>query len=107
MRDTPSLEERMSRVERDVAEMREEFAGMRGLFGRWLESQVAIAKQATNRPQQMPGAAVDDQLVMINARAPQRQAKGLDAPVKFGDAGLDVPTDRINSKRRELLGAKK
>ena len=38
---------------------------------------------------------------MINARASERQAKGLDPTAKLADAGFDGAVDRINNKRRE------
>ena len=43
---------------------------------------------------------------MINARAPERQAKGLDPPAKLADADFDGAVDRINNKRKEVLVGK-
>jgi hypothetical protein len=49
-------------------------------------------------------AIVDTQQLMIDARAPQRQAN----PTKSGSATpYDAQVDRIGAKRRELIGAKK
>jgi hypothetical protein len=48
-------------------------------------------------------AVVDTQQLMINARAPERQAN----PAKAGSATpYDAQVDRIGARRRELLGGK-
>ena len=41
---------------------------------------------------------------MINARAPERQAKGLGTTAKLADAGFDGAVDRINNMRKTLVG---
>ena len=101
---TNTLEERLAGLEERFVEIEEKVAAMQTLFARWLENQVAQAKRSLHRPQQVPAGPVDEQLMMINARAPERQAKGRDATVKLGDADFDGAIDRINNKRREAQG---
>jgi hypothetical protein len=107
MKMTADIEQRLSLVEEKAAEHSEKIDSLFRLLGGWLDQH---AKQAT-----------DTQTTMINARMPERQAKGggvptaapapapapTAAPVQFGSAApYDAQVGRIDGKRRELLGKK-
>ena len=99
-----NLKEGLAALKAEHARLNEEVAHMKTFFGPWFDDQVAIAKQSMNRPQQVPSGQIDEQTLMINARASERQAKGRDPTVKLADAGFDGAVDRINNKRREAQG---
>jgi hypothetical protein len=104
-----TLEERLDAAEARGAELTKQLAVMQKLFSTWLDGQVQAARQSMDRPQQAAAGSVDDQLVMINARAGERQAKGggVPTPAQFGSATpYDAQVGRIDGKRRELLGKK-
>ena len=95
-----TLEERLDAVEAHVVEHTKKMDSIFRLLGGWLDQQVNQAKQA-----------MDPQQVMINnARSsrgtPPQRTQGPAGPVQSAEA-FDGAVDRINNKRRELLGAKK
>ena len=71
----------------------------------WIEEQIGTARQSMDRPQQAAAGPVDDQLVMINNARPSRGTPPA-GPVRFGEVApaFDGAVDRINNKRKELLG---
>jgi hypothetical protein len=79
-----AVEERLDAVEDNVAAMKK-------LFTTWLDGQVTQAKQS-----------LDPQVAFINARASQR-TQGPARPVQSAEA-FDGAVDRINNKRKTLLG---
>jgi hypothetical protein len=94
-----TLEERLDAAEARGAELTKQLAVMQRLFSTWLDGQVQAARQSMDRPQQAAAGSVDDQLVMINARAGERQAKGGGAPTA-APVRFDGELDRINNKFR-------
>ena len=102
--ETQNLREEFAALKVEHAKLGAEVAAMQQLFGVWMDGQVQTARQSMNRPQQVPAGPVDDQLVMINARAPERQAKGRGTTAKLADAGFDGVVDRINNVRKTLVG---
>jgi hypothetical protein len=102
--ETQTLREEFAALKAEHAKLGAEVAAMQRIFGVWMDGQVQKARQSMGRPQQVPSGPVDTQALMIDARAGERQAKGLGTAAKLADADLDVPTDRINNKRREAHG---
>jgi hypothetical protein len=91
------LGQRLDAAEARYADLAEKMDSVFRLLGGWLDQH---AKQV-----------MDTQTTMINARMPERQAKGggapTAAPVKFGSTTpYDAQVWRIDAKRRELLGKK-
>ena len=99
--ETQNLREEFAALKAEHAKLGAEVAAMQQIFGVWMDGQVQKAQQSMNRPQQAPSGPVDTQALMIDARAGERQAKGLGPTAKLADAGFDGAVDRINNKRRE------
>ena len=86
-----AVEERLAAAESDVAEHAKKVDNVFKLLGGWLDQQ--------------PKQAMDPQVKFINARTSQRTQEPA-RPVQSAEA-FDGAVDRINNKRKELLGAKK
>ena len=111
-----ALKQQLAALEADVAALKEELAALRQRHDEEIPSlkqQIAALAQQTaklmahaaqNAARTGTASPVDEQAILLAARANER-ARQVTPPVRFGSSTpYDGQSDRIDGKRREALG---